>query len=61
MDFAIKQGDLLPAFAATLVDTDANPIDLTGVTAAVLRYRLYDRLTPLIERTIAIVTPVTAG
>lgn len=36
MSFTIKKGDRLPAYTATLTDSDGNAIDLTGCTVLFL-------------------------
>lgn len=37
--FSIKTGDTLPSYAATLLDTDGNAVNITGATGVTFRFK----------------------
>lgn len=42
MAFVMKQGDLLPAYSATLLDAEGDPVDLSGAASIEFRMRRLD-------------------
>jgi hypothetical protein len=58
--FNIKVGDRLPVLAATLLDGDGAPVDLTTATGVTFRMRLQGSVSPLFNSA-CVITGATTG